>query len=148
MINILKAIISDLPKVEVCAREFYESSKFLNGFDLERFCRLWTGLLESDSGVIFAIEENGEWVGAIGGLAYQEIYSGQMTALEMFWFVRPGHRGQGIKLYRALESWAREKQCFEMRMVHLLDSMPEKLERVYRHFNFKPAEIHYTKELH
>lgn len=147
-VQIIKATIQDLPKVETCAREFYSSSQFLKGFDLERFCKLWTGLIESDCGVIFSLQSNAQWIGAIGGLTFQEIYSGQMTALEMFWFVRPGHRGQGIKLYRELEAWAREKQCSEMRMVHLLDSMPEKLERVYRHFDFKPAEIHYTKELH
>lgn len=145
--EINRATVDDLPGVEACADEFYGSSQFLKDFDLDRFCKLWKGLIETDCGVIFFLKKEGQWIGAIGGICFQEIYSGQTTALEMFWFIRDGQRGSGIRLYKELEGWARDKGCSEMRMVHLLDSMPEKLEKVYKHFDFKPAEVHYVKEL-
>lgn len=145
---IKQATIEDLPKIELCATDFYSSSQFLKAFDLTRFCELWTGLIENNVGVIFAFEDlDGNWAGMLGGMAYLEIYSGRMTATEMFWFVREGFRGPGLKLYKAFEKWARDKECSEIRMVHLLDSMPQKLERVYTHFGYKPAEIHYSKDL-
>jgi len=143
-----KATVSDLPKIQRCAEEFYAASKFLTGFNLERFCNLWTGLIESGAGVIFfCAGEDGDWTGMIGGMAYPDIYSGVMTASEMMWFVREGHRGQGVKLYRAFESWAREHGCKLIRMVHLLDVMPEKVARFYKSVGFAPIEMHYQKDL-
>jgi len=144
---IRKATVEDLPKMEACAREFYASSKFLTDFDPERFTALWTGLFASDIGVIFIVEDGGEIRGAIGGVVYPDTYSPRQIASEFFWWISPGHRGEGLKLYREFESWAKGKQCQEIRMVHLLDSMPEKLERVYRHLGFHPVEVCYSKEI-
>jgi GNAT superfamily N-acetyltransferase len=146
--NIAKATMHDLSKLQNCAQRFYASSRFLTKFDMARFVKIWAGLLESESGVIFLLLDNGQnAVGALGGVAYPDIYSGEMIASEMYWFVMPEYRGGGIRLYRAFEEWAKEQECLQVRMVHLLDSMPEKLERVYRHFGFTPAEVHYVKDL-
>jgi GNAT superfamily N-acetyltransferase len=142
------ATVSDLPKIAPIAKEFFLASQFLRRFELDRFVQVWTSLIESGTGVIFATEDHsGEWSGAIGGMIYPDLYSGVLVATEFFWFVREGHRGQGIKLYKAFEAWARERECSEIRMVHLMDSMPDKLERFYRHYGYVPAEQLYTKEL-
>ncbi len=143
----IKATIADLPKIQLIADEFYKSSKFLSGFQVDRFIELWTGLLASGTGIIFAYEGPDGWTGAIGGIAYAEPYSGELIATEMFWFCREGHRGEGVKLYRAFEQWAKEWGCNQVRMVHLLDSMPEKLEKFYRHMGYTAAEVHYVKQL-
>jgi GNAT superfamily N-acetyltransferase len=143
-----KATVADLPKIQRCAEEFYAASQFLTGFDLERFSALWKGLLESEAGVIFSFDDNdGQWAGMLGGMAYPDIYSGVMTASEMFWYVRDGHRGQGIKLYRAFEEWARERECKVIRMVHLADVMPEKVARFYEKVGFVMIETHFSKTL-
>lgn len=144
----LRLAVADLPKLAACAEEFYSRSRFLHGFDLSRFVAMWTGLLESGSGVIFALQDDsGEITGTIGGLAYPDPYSGELIATEFFWYAREGHRGAGLKLYREFERWAIAQGCSQLRMVHLLDSMPEKLERVYRHLGFEAVETHYTKDL-
>lgn len=146
--TIQKTQPSDLPKLAECAREFYAASEVLQNFDMARFQAVWTGLIESGAGVIFSlIDDAGEILGTIGGLAYPDLYSGELIATEFFWFVRDGHRGGGLKLYRAFESWGREQACTQIRMVHLIDSMPEKLARVYRHLGFVPVETHYSKPL-
>jgi GNAT superfamily N-acetyltransferase len=138
---------SDLARLEPLAREFYASSRFLVEFDLDRFVALWTHLIESGAGVIFLLEEDGEIAGTIGGVVYPEAYSPLLIATEFFWYVRDGLRGSGLKLYRKFEDWARSRGCGQVRMIHLLDSMPEKLERVYKHLGFEAAEVHYTKEI-
>lgn len=145
--TIRKAETADLGRLDQCAREFYSSSKFLRGFDLERFTAFWMGLIQSGTGVVFLLIDGNEVAGTIGGVIYPEPYSGELVATEFFWFVRPELRGGGVKLYRAFEAWARDRGASQLRMVHLLDSMPEKLERAYTHLGFEPAEIHYTKEL-
>ena len=97
--------------------------------------------------MIFALTDGETVVGMIGGMAYPEPYSGDLVAQEFFWYVRDGHRGGGIRLYRAFEAWAREKQCLEIRMGHLSDSMPEKLKRVYVALGFREVETNYSKDL-
>lgn len=145
---IREAHIEDLSRLGACAEAFYAASKFLKRFDLERFVAAWTALIEGGSGGVFLlVEDSGEIAGTLGGVVYPDLYSGDLVATEFFWFVREGCRGKGLALYKAFEEWARARDCGEIRMVHLLDLMPEKLERVYRRLGFVPAEVHYVKEL-
>ena len=140
--------VEDLPKLETCAREFYTASRFLKDFDPERFVSMWTGLLDSGAGVILLLEdETGEIDGTLGGVVYPEPYSGTLIATEFFWFVKQARRGEGLKLLRAFEAWARAKGCAQIRMAHLVDVMPAKLEKVYRRFGYTPAEVLYVKEI-
>lgn len=129
------------------AREFYAASKFLGSFDIQKFVDFWRPMIESEVGVIFIAEDDGEIAGAIAGLAYAEPYSGDLVVQEFFWFVRPGRRGPGLKLYEALEFWARQKGAKALRMVHLMDSMPDKLSRVYKRLGYKQVETLYSKDL-
>lgn len=141
-----EARLADLPRMEEAAREFYAASRFLRVFDPARFVGLWAQMISVGIGVIYVLGEE-RIEGALGGMVYPEPYSGDLVATEFFWFVRPGHRGGGMALYRAFESWARERGCSQLRMVHLADSMPEKLDRVYRRMGYEPAEVLYVKEL-
>ncbi len=130
------------------AREFYASSKFLRSFEIDRFVEFWRPILAAEIGVIFVAEDDGEIIGAIGAMSHPDPYSGELVVQEFFWFVRPGHRGSaGLRLYEALEFWARQKGAKVMRMVHLMDSMPEKLSRVYKRLGYEQVEILYSKDL-
>jgi GNAT superfamily N-acetyltransferase len=144
---IRKALVEDLPRIHACASEFYAASKFLRRFNLERFVSAWTDFLETGVGTVFVAEDGGEVTGCIGGVVYPDLYSGTLVATEFFWYVRERHRGAGVRLYHAFEDWARERRCSEIRMVHLTDSMPERLAKVYRRFGYEASEVHYVKEL-
>ena len=137
--------IPELPAVQKCAGEFYGASRFLGEFCLSRFCEIWTFLLTGGDGVIFADEREGEIVGAIGGIVHREVYSEAIVAEEFFWFVREAHRGSGLALYRRFEDWARAHGAATIQMVHLLDLMPEKVERFYLRAGFHPIETRYAK---
>ena len=141
------ATIDDLVTLADLAAQFYASSKFLNDFNLECFETTWTQLLSSGMGAVFVLDGVDGPIGALGGVAYPDINSGRLTATEFFWFVDPAFRGKGLSLYKAFEDWARSKRCSEIRMVHLADSMPSQLERLYERLGFDMAEVHYRKEL-
>jgi GNAT superfamily N-acetyltransferase len=96
--------------------------------------------------VVFLAEEADEVTGCIGGVIYPDLYSGSLVATEFFWFVREQKRGPGIRLYKAFEDWAREQGCSQIRMVHLMDSMPDKLAKFYTHFGYEPSEVHFLKQ--
>lgn len=144
---IRKATVEDLPKLLPCAVEFSASSKFLNRFSFESFLSSWEKFLDMGIGVIFIEESGGDIHGCIGGVKYRDPNTGRMVATEFFWFVRMRLRGCGIRLYREFETWARDNGCQDLRMVHLMDSMPEELDRFYKRNGFEEMEIHYTKEL-
>lgn len=139
--------LAEIDSLLPLSREFYASSRFLGDFDIEKFRGIWTQLLNSNMGVIFVVEEGSEPVGVIGGFVHAELYSGKVVAEEMFWFASPTKRGVGVKLYRAFENWARERGAETLQMVHLMDSMPDKLESFYTHMGFEPVEMRYSKRL-
>lgn len=139
--------LSELEVLAPLAREFYASSQHLVQFDFDRFVAIWSQLIPSGMGVIFIAEENGVALGTLGGFAHPELYSGQIVAEEMFWFVASEKRGVGVALYRAFERWAAEQGAASIQMVHLMDSMPEKLGAFYRRLGFGPVEMRYSKRL-
>jgi hypothetical protein len=148
MIEIKPMCRFSLRKLAPGAQEFYASSKVLRKFDIEKFVNFWRAIMESEQGIIFVAMEDQDIIGAIAGMAYPEPYSGELVVQEFFWFVRPGHRGSaGLRLYNALEYWARQKEAKALRMVHLMDSMPEKLSRIYKRLGYEPLEMQYTKDL-
>lgn len=147
--TIRQATLPDLPRLRVCAQDFAAASRHIRGFDMDRFIAVWTGLLESGAGVIFLLaDDQGEIAGMLGGVAYPDIYSGEMIASEFFWFVREQYRGGtgSVRLYREFEDWARARGCTQIRMIHLSDSMPEKLDKFYRRLGFEPIEVHWAKQ--
>lgn len=144
---IRQATVEDLPRCSESAGEFYGSAKSLGAFEIERFIAMWTMLLGNGSGVIFLLLDGEAIVGALGGVAYPDAYTSSLLACEFFWHVNKSSRGRGVLLYRMFEDWARTRRCSQIRMVHLLDSMPEKVARFYDRAGFKPLEVHYAKEL-
>jgi len=144
---IRQATPGDLPRLATCAQEFYASSKHLTNFKLERFVNFWTSIIQEGIGVVFVFEKDGELQGALGGMRSADLYSGTSYSQELFWFVRECYRGAGLQLYRAFEKWSREQGCNEIRMIHLSDSMPERLARVYNYLGFEIIETHYSKTL-
>ena len=144
------ATVVDLPRLEPCAREFYAAAPSLGEFHLERFCEVWAGLLTSGAGVVFIASEGGDVRGCLGAVRHRDLYSEKSIAVEMFWFVPVRYRGTamaGPRLYFAFERWARAEGCEEIRMVHLLDSMPEEVRAFYQKADFIATEIHYAKKL-
>ena len=145
---IREATISDLPKLSSLGLKFHASAN-LGNFAISDFCALWERFFAIDFGVIFVAECNGEIVGSIGGVIHPRPYDlkGPLVAEEFFWFVQPDARGCGIDLYRKFEEWAKRRGAVELQMCHLIDSMPEKLERFYKHEGYSLIEKRYAKTL-
>jgi GNAT superfamily N-acetyltransferase len=144
---IKQASVEDLWSLVPLAEMFRLETDNAKHFDSERFVSFWDSMLESGVGVIFILQDEDGPSGAIGGVKYPEPYSGDLIATEFFWYCKPSKRGDGLWLYGEFEEWARREGCTEIRMVHLSDSMPERLRKVYRHWGFSEIETHYAKEL-
>jgi GNAT superfamily N-acetyltransferase len=144
---IRRAELADLRNMAHLAQEFYAASHILRTFDLDRFVTMWTHWLTSGMGEIFLLDEGGQIQGTIGGVIHQETYSSDLIAAEFFWYVEDKHRGQGIRLFRAFEDWAKQSGASEIRMGHLVDSMPEKVGAFYERVGYRKVETLYAKRL-
>ncbi len=147
--TIRQLTVEDLPKLAACAEHFYASSKFLEDFDLDHFCKFWECLFQAGVGVIFGLFRDERICGVIGGMAFPEPYNDRSVATEMFWWVdEDSRRGTGsMRLYCRFEKWAEEKGCAKIRMIHLADSMPDVMAGIYKRLGFEELERHYTKDL-
>lgn len=127
--------------------EFYAEGKLPGAFDPVAFIHTWTNLLAAGTAHIFALEEQGQFVGALGAIIYPDPNDAAPVATEMFWFVRQGHRGSGFVLLDAFEHWAKERGAKRISMVHLVSLMPAVLERVYKARGYRHIESHYMKDV-
>lgn len=141
------ATIEDLPKLSKIAEQFYSSSEHLDGFDIDVFVFNWENFIESNIGIIFLLINDGRIVGVLGGIKYPDVNSNHLMATELFWYVEKDHRGQGGRLLKEFEEWAKTEGCKKIIMVHMTDLMPDKLESIYKHKGYKKMEVHYVKEV-
>lgn len=123
----------DIPRLIEMGRRFHAASGLAMGFDPQAVEGFLTGLIER--GAVFATAR-----GAIGGMAISPYCDPQWKiAVELFWWAE----GDGLRLLRAFEGWAREIGADEVRMTSLA-ALP-RADRLLRFVGYAPAEISYTR---
>lgn len=111
----------------------------------EHWAGLWSKLITSGLGHVFADED---YTGALGMIIAKDVHSGKMQASEGFWFVSDKAGSfLGARLFRKFEKVAKEYKCERLKMVHMVDSMPEKLQNFYEGMGYRKSEVHYLKEV-
>jgi GNAT superfamily N-acetyltransferase len=107
----------------------------------------WLQLIHSGVGEIFALKQNDKIIGAIGFIIYPSLEDGVSTCSEAFWYVDEKYRGKGLSLLLKLQKYAKSKGAKRLLMIHLENSMPDKLKKLYIRLGFKQIESIYMKEL-
>jgi GNAT superfamily N-acetyltransferase len=141
------AVPEDLPALTPLMLTFFSLSNLIGKFDEDCFGTTWRRIIDNDWGVIILLEDASQIVGCISGAAFPDIHTGELVASESCWFVMPQSRGFGMTLLEAFEEWSKSRGCKQLRMAHLMDSMPEKLGRLYRRLGYVATEVHYVKSL-
>lgn len=87
--------------------------------------------------------------GALAAVAYDDLFTGDKIAVELWWFVLPAHRGgrSAIGLLKAYEQWARDRGCRRCNMIHLESLQPEKIGRLYSSMGYSKVETAWSKSL-
>jgi GNAT superfamily N-acetyltransferase len=109
----------------------------------EQMAVVATNLIEHESATVLVLERAGVLVGMIGIVCTPHFLSGEMYAGEVFWWVTPGHRGDGVRLLRAAESWAIECGATRLQMI----APTERVGRFYDRMGFTRIETGYQKAL-
>lgn len=100
------------------------------------------GQLVAQNGVLLS-ERNSQAVGMIGFVVYPHFLSGEVVAGEVFWWVEPEYRGEGVKLLREAEKRVKQAGAHRMQMIAPNDALAS----LYRRLGYGFIEAAYQKTL-
>lgn len=142
-----KLQVEDLHQVKPLGKAFTESVNYPGGFNWDAFEKVWTPLLLTDIGRISVVTSGEEVVGVMGALFCADPFSGWMTALEQFWYVKPEHRKSraGVLLFRDFEIEAHVRDCKKRIMVTLEGEFSGTLEEFYIRNGYHLVEKSFIK---
>jgi GNAT superfamily N-acetyltransferase len=107
----------------------------------EQMERLVRQIIAADG--VLVSEQAGEVIGMIGYVLYPHFLSGELIAGEVFFWVEPGHRGDGLRLLRGAEKRAKDRGANRMQMIAPTD----RVGRLYGRFGYEFVEATYQKNL-
>src|SRR5580698_1547835 len=117
VLTVRLATAEDIPRLVAMGRRFRSEtsySKYL-GENPERMAELGAILLAKDG--LLVLERDGEAVGMLGFILHSHFISGELVAGEVFWWVEPEHRGDGLKL---LEETKRRAKIAGAKYLHMI----------------------------
>lgn len=101
---------------------------------------------EGYTGGFLAIKD-GKAVGLIAGKDVKTPWSNERIWHEVVWFMSEPYRKYGVKLLKEARKQLKAEGFSAMVMVHMANSKPDKLERLYKLFGFVPMETNYIGRL-
>jgi hypothetical protein len=143
--RIERAQMKDVPRIMDCARQF---CAILNWkLNESHYGDVWARLLSGGSGAIFLLTEGEEVMGGIGGMKHADLLSGELCAVELFWYIQPKYRAGmwSVRLVKLFEKWAEQNGCHHCNMVIMEGSMPDKLDSFYQRMGYRKTESVYQK---
>lgn len=108
-----------------------------------QIAHLMQGLIWADDGTLLVAEDDGKIAGMIGVCIYVHPISGERIAGELFWWMQPEQRGDGVKLLKAAEAWADEKCAVRMQMI----APDEKVAKAYQALGYGRLEEVWQRDL-
>jgi len=145
-VSIRIAKISDVRSIAEFMKQFETATRFIK-VDVEHTTKEYERLVSFGIATLLIMEVKGKMVGGLGFIAIPDVHSGIMSSVETYWFVSPKYRGVGLLLFSAYEKEAIKQGCKRIAMVHLMDSYPEKLCKLYEKRGYEFVEKHYIKEI-
>lgn len=135
------ANLRDLPLILQYGEKFHKSSPWRHEpFDPQKVKEFAISLINDPNSVIFVHDG-----GLIGGRLVPLFFGQGLVMQELFWYADVDGGG----LLMELETWAKRKGATSCLLSSLWygDSRDERVRDIYSHYNYKPQEIHYLKEL-
>lgn len=134
----------DIPDLVVMGLRFIRSSSYAGqiGENPDALFDIMLRFIDDDDAILL-VQGEGKPEGMIGGLVYSHPLSHQIFFSELFWWVEPEHRGNGLELPRQAEAWGKSAGATHSIMI----SPNDKTSRVYEALGYSRLETHYIKAL-
>ena len=130
------ATVDDVPRIVEMGVAFLRASPYHDVLAENRtqMAALATQLLTT--GTVLVADEGGALFGMIGLIASPHFLSGEMYAGEVFWWVEPGRRGAGLRLWRAAEAWATAQGAVTLQMI----APDDRVATLYERRGYQPLD--------
>jgi GNAT superfamily N-acetyltransferase len=145
--NITSLFSSEIPLLFPIGHAFSKEASRA-AFNEVAFQKYWGGLLDLSLGEIYVVRKDSKTVVAALGVVFTpDMFSGVLTAAEVFWYVLPEFRkgGAGLVLLDHFEKSARERKCQEILMVHFAH-LGAGLQKLYESRGYTLLEQTFRKE--
>jgi GNAT superfamily N-acetyltransferase len=152
MIIVNKATVNDIEDyIGMCAKFHSKSTiKDYAVFDVESMQAFLLNALSNPDIAVFVCKDDNKLIGITAGLVFPLYFNhNYKVAQELWWWLEPEARGSGAGdlMYKALESWAKEKEANAMFMIALEDEKVETMAKLYKRKGFVGTERTFIKEL-
>lgn len=147
MTTIRDIACDEVPLLLDGARTFFAEGGLLGALNPRTFVEGWQRLLASGSGMLLGVFRERQLIGAIGGVIHPDFVTGEVVAQEMFWFMLPGERGSGIRLFKQYELKAALRGAKRILMVHLADLNDDAMGKLYGRMGYAMMEKIYAKNI-
>jgi len=137
------ATTADVPRLIEMGERFRSSStynRYLAG-NAEQMKKFAKEIIDGDG--LIVSERNGHITGMLGFVVFRHFISRETTGGEVFWWVEPEYRGDGLKLLRAAEKCARGVGAKRFQMI----APSEEVEKLYELMGYEYVESTYQKML-
>jgi GNAT superfamily N-acetyltransferase len=106
--TIRAATLEDVPRLVAMGTRFRAGSAYAAAMpaNAAQMAQTAAAVIRHADGVVFVTEADGDLTGMIGLQVYVHPFSGARVAGELFWWVEPEARGDGVRLLRRAEAWA------------------------------------------
>lgn len=134
---------AEIPRLLEMGERFHSTSEYSKhvGWDPQKTLELATNLVAQKN--LLVIDSNGSLLGMLGMVFFPHFLSGEVIAIEVFWWLEPEHRGEGKKLLKAAEGLARERGAKRMQMI----APNERVGILYKRIGYTFVESAYQKTL-
>lgn len=131
-INIREARIEDLEGLTTLAINFFEVTPYAQSteYSLNQLQAVLRGLIEGqvdNHSLLLVIEQAGSLEGMLAGIQQKAIFSEDMIAIELFWWLNPSMRGTrvGAEMADIYQGWAIDSGCKFCSMCTIIELDPE-----------------------
>jgi GNAT superfamily N-acetyltransferase len=140
-IAIRPANIGDIPEMISIGREMLDDEMPFITHNPDYMQRYFASFIDGENMLALVLEIEGTVAGFLMAMVFPSALSGELVGMKSSWVMR--HRGQGMDLMRAAETWAASKGAKK-----LLASLPGEVPRkVMERMGYKSIEINYLKDL-
>lgn len=144
--KVRRATVGDFSQAEALFEEFMNESLADFGTSIEKGALNQT-MQELVETCLVLENKDGKVIGLLAGKIISDPMSGAKIFQEVVWYVAKAHRRYGVFLIKEMEGRLRSEGIKVMIMVHMGNSMPEKVARFYEGMGYTHLECHYIKRI-
>ncbi len=136
---------ADIPEIVDLGERHWGESRYGQWMaaDRQTMVALARGLMALPNALVLVDERDERLVGTIGVIITPHIYCGQGVMSELFLYVDPDKRGNGVRLVRRAEKWAADQGIRHSTMT----APDERVAALYERMGYAPLEVNYIKTL-